>query len=350
MQQGVRYALAGLVFLAATTLHAQPNWIKVTDSTAFSSRDSSPNASVVHEGVVYVLAGYGRFDKGWESRSDTWRSVDGMNWELVNSSPPYSPYSLFVSFKGSIWAYGDDGNFRSTDGKKWDTVATNHFIPGGARGVVHEDAIFVVYGRTVLRSLDGENFEVLTANALWSHRYWPGLVSFKNRLWFFGGGDGYLTGLDYYYNDVWSSNNGVEWQFEGHADWPGRFWFSYSVFAERLWILGGWDYHQINNSEFGNMNDVWYTSDGVSWEYLETDSIFENRHASFTWIKDGYLYLSSGYGHGGVSRMYNDVWRLQFPRGGEFNIAYGDTLPLSPHAILSEPKGVLIERGQIVGA
>src|SRR5690606_35806218 len=116
---------------------AQPTfWLKVNDSTSYSPRDSSPNACVVHDGAVWILGGYrNENDTIWYSKSDVWKSGDGIHWTSVNEDPPYSPYSAFVSFKGFIWVFAGV-SFRSSDGVSWDTVHTNVGINYGSRAIV----------------------------------------------------------------------------------------------------------------------------------------------------------------------------------------------------------------------
>lgn len=291
---------------------SQNKWVKSTENTGFEPRDSSPNASVVHNGSFYVFAGYRHigFDQ-WESLSDTWKSTDGINWELINPAPPYYAYCSFVSFKGKIWAF-DEQSYSSENGVEWALINTNHHIPYASRAIVHNGSIYIAFGRNVLKSDDGITFLELTSSAPWTSRNWPGFVSFKNKLWFFGGGVNYRTGNDFYYSDVWSSTDGQYWvQETGQSNWPGRIWFSYQVFDQKIWAIGGWNYYEGRNGEYGNLNDTWYTENGINWVQVSTETKFPNRHASFIWCRDGYLWLSSGYGGGGESRMYNDIWKLK---------------------------------------
>ena len=97
---------------------------------------------------------------------------------------------------------------------------------------------------------------------------------------------------------------------KGHAEWEGRYWFTSSTFDDKLWIFGGWKVLDNGNDQFGNLNDVWSSSDGRVWK-RENDAPWQNRHAAYAWNFNNALYFSSGYGGGGTKRLYNDVWKFE---------------------------------------
>lgn len=314
------------------------HWIKVTDSTSFSPRDSSPNASIIHNDSVWVLAGWRTDGKKWFSKSDTYKSADGINWEMVNAEPPYSAYSAFVSYKGYMWAFGDSC-FRSKDGVVWEKIHPNIPFTDGTRGAVFQGDLWLTRGDNMFRSEDGLNWETVLADAPWAHRLGAGFHTFKGKLWFFGGGINYRTGSDYYFNDVWSSENGYDWNLEiENAAWAGRYWFVSMPYDDKLWLAGGWNYYNMDNENYGNQNDVWYTENGIEWFPFVPEGVWPERHAVFCWVLDGSLWISSGYGGGGATRLYNDVWKLtntwrtekltQSVALRDTTIIYGDTLAI----------------------
>ncbi len=92
-------------------------------------------------------------------------------------------------------------------------------------------------------------------------------VVFNNKLWIIGGYGGepitdYLgTSL---YNDVWSSSDGVTWtEVTANTPWKGRAGVTPVVFNNKLWIIGGYGY-----------NDVWSSSDGVTWTEVTANAPF----------------------------------------------------------------------------
>lgn len=314
-------------------------WAKITNAAAFSPRDQSANGIVHYQDKVWIFAGFSYYSLSntWYSTSNIWKSADMLNWEQVNGNPPYHPYSAFIVFKDQLWAF--DGNcWSSSDGVTWEKRAENAY-PGtvASRVVVKNDTLWFAKAKSVGYSTDGIHWFYSTpGNAPWQSRDWPGFVSFKNKLWYFGGGENYLSPDETYHNDVYVSEDGVNWDLvTEHAEWEGRYWFSYNVFDEKIWLLGGWDGLNKDNDEFGNLNDVWYTSDGTKWEQLSEEGAWPNRHSQFSIALDSCIYVSSGYGHGGQSRMYNDVWKYtgkspyQFNVSGNLNGVYGDTLLIS---------------------
>lgn len=285
-------------------------WQKITQNTGFSPRDSSPNASVYFDNKIWVLAGWRYIEETntYESHSDVYHSDIGVDWILVNSNPPYNPYSSFVSFKGWIWALSETA-YRSKDGVIWENLGEIPITSGG-RTAVLDEKLYWIKDNQIWTSDNGTSWILLSDSPPWSARDWPGLVTFQNKLWLIGGGINYNTEESYYYNDIWNSPNGVDWTLiNENADWPGRYWFSSIVFDEKMWILGGWNYFNNNNEFYGNQNDIWYTEDGVKWTELITD-VWPERHAMFSWINEvNEMFVSSGYGGGG--RLYNDVWRFR---------------------------------------
>ena len=72
-----------------------------------------------------------------------------------------------------------------------------------------------------------------------------------------------------YKNDVWSSSDGVTWtQESASAAFPVRADHQVVAFNNKLWLIGGYD--------GSRKNDVWSSSDGVNWyENKEFNFVFE---------------------------------------------------------------------------
>ncbi len=91
-----------------------------------------------------------------------------------------------------------------------------------------------------------------------------GLAAFNGKLWIIGG----VNGLIRYFNDVWSTPDGVHWTQEvQHAPWAARS-APALAFNDKLWLLGGLGTPQINSAVRG---DIWSSSDGVSWSQEISD-------------------------------------------------------------------------------
>jgi hypothetical protein len=154
--------------------------------------------------------------------------------------------------------------------------------------------------RDVWRSKNGNNWEeVKTVEPFWPQR---GLIGggavFKDRIWILGGGtyDTPANPQRKFFNDVWSSNDGVRWtQHVEHAPWHPREYHDVAVFDDKLWVLEGWNQQ--------NRNDVWYSAEGTNWTELP-DTPWKPRHASSVFVHDGSLWVVTG------NNMESDVWRL----------------------------------------
>ena len=71
-----------------------------------------------------------------------------------------------------------------------------------------------------------------------------------------------------------------------------------AVWDGRLWVMEGW------NQE--NRNDVWHSSDGVTWHELP-NTPWAPRHAASLFAHDDGLWMVAG------NNMFPDVWRLARP-------------------------------------
>ena len=87
---------------------------------------------------------------------------------------------------------------------------------------------------------------------------------FQDKVWIAGGfhnstSEGFRT------NDIWNSEDGVNWnRVTENAEWPRRINHAMVSFDNKLWLIGGFGTE-------GRIADVWNSDDGSSWN-LVTDS------------------------------------------------------------------------------
>lgn len=133
----------------------------------------------------------------------------------------------------------------------------------------------------------------VNAGPHWSPRFAHTSVVFQNKMWVMGGvnNSGSL-------NDVWSSNDGINWtESTGSAPWSPRYYHSSVVFDNKIWVIGGWgDAPSLHQN-----SDVWSSSDGTSWTLVTASAAFGQRaeHASIVFNNKMWVV-------GGMLR--NDVW------------------------------------------
>jgi hypothetical protein len=209
-------------------------WTEEVDGTSerLPWPDRHTAAAVVYDGRAWMIGG----GFGGGAYSDVWSSTDGVNWVQVTSNPPWIERSMHsaVVFDDKMWVIG---GHQSTTGY-W-----------GFNDVWH--------------STDGADWTRAVPtdpSKIWPARFSHQSVVFNGRIWVLGGR---FAGL--YFNDVWSSADGVDWVEEtSAAPWDPRGYFSAVVYANRLWVIGG------GNSISGDLNffgDIWSTADGVDWRY-----------------------------------------------------------------------------------
>lgn len=119
----------------------------------------------------------------------------------------------------------------------------------------------------------------LADQTTFSERRWHSLVSFQDRLWMFGGESGNPS-LPNKEKDLWHSNNGIDWVLATDtAPFGHRSINTPIVYNEKLFIIGG------SSSKPGSgifelpdfKNDVWATNNGVDWTQIEFNASFTER-------------------------------------------------------------------------
>ncbi|WP_373649102.1 galactose oxidase [Schlesneria sp. DSM 10557] len=230
-------------------------------------------------------------------------------------------------FKDQLWLFGGWFNsfqspprdtWSSSDGKTWKlvqqeapwkysdlpmtlTFADRMWFMGGwtngrlgGHGATNE----------VWSTNDGTNWE-LTSKAGWTPRIASAAVTFKGRMWILGGTENYYFGDDSSLkNDVWSSADGKEWTLETeHAGWSPRSYHQAAVLNDKIYVFGGGNYVPSYHA----LNDVWSSRDGKTWER-------ETEHAGWTprlWFSSvvyrDRMWVLGGWSNN-PSRNWGDVW------------------------------------------
>ncbi|MFM7270206.1 MAG: hypothetical protein ACKO2C_01050 [Actinomycetes bacterium] len=223
--------------------------------------------AVAHDGYAYVLGGqdFRVVPSGCPAGipgcppevptstffNDVWRSRDGVEWERRTDAAPWAGRSGLraVSFDGWIWIFGGSRNDDSA--------------VVGAQGPVRE------YFNDVWRSRDGSEWEQVTGDAPWAPRAGAVVVVRDGELYLLGGEAGFTcTPLPDceppYFNDVWRSADGAEWeQVTEAAGWsprPGH----QCVVTEEFICFGGFGLEE-------NPSDVWTSSDGRRWRLVSEE-------------------------------------------------------------------------------
>jgi hypothetical protein len=322
-------------------------WIQVTTNAPFAPRDGA--GALVFNKKMWLLGGWNPRDKKSFPRTcnnEVWNSADGALWSLVKPNTFLDANfdatkdwegrhtAGYVVLKNKMWIVGGDAIQRhypsdvwnSANGKTWTWVNQGQPAPWGPRvlhyTVAFKNKIWVIGGQTtpqfapeeevfyrdIWNSSDGVSWKQVKPR----EPYWPqrgmigGSVVLKNRIWILGGGtyDTPKIPTRKFYNDVWSSPDGVNWTCHlESAPWHPRQYHDVAVFDNRMWVLEG--YHK----DGGNRKDVWYSANGVDWREV-LDTPWKPRHASSIFVHDHALWVVAG------NNMESDVWKLVRRSGG----------------------------------
>ena len=322
--------LALIIGLYRTVSFAQqnPDWIQESPAVAWQARDSQ--AELVYKNKLWIFGGW--FNSKEAPPRDVWNSADGKKWNLINNSAPWihSDLSMSIVFKNKMWMMGGWYNGRleghsasnkvwsSTDGIKWKSETDKAaWTPRIASAIVEFKGKIWILGGTenyyfgdktslkndVWYTSNGRDWKMATANAGWSPRAYHQAAVLNNKIYVFGGGN-YVP--EYHaLNDVWSSEDGINWVKEiSSAPWHERLWFNSVVYRNRIWVMGGW-----SNNPYKNHQDVWFTKDGKTWEEYKSDKVWKERHEASTFVFKDKIWIAGGMN----PPLVNDVWSLRLP-------------------------------------
>ena len=202
---------------------------------------------------------------------DVWNSADGVNWDWVNQGNPvpWGPRVLHYTFvfQDKIWIIGGQtlpqfapaneifysDIWNTVDGIHWEQVEiTRPFTP--CHGMIGGKAIFkeriwllgggtyetpthpqYTYTNDVWSSPDGKVWERHIEQAPWRGRVYHDVAVFDDRLWVLEGQGSHHRNM----NDVWYSANGYDWYEVPDTPWKERHAASVFVCQNALWMLGG---------------------------------------------------------------------------------------------------------------
>jgi hypothetical protein len=126
-----------------------------------------------------------------------------------------------------------------------------------------------------------------------------------------------------FFNDVWSSRDGVQWQqLTAHAEWAGRAGLSVEVLNGAIYVFGGSvndDSAVVGGPPTRNyFNDVWKSADGRTWTHVLEHAPWAPRAGAATVVKNGWIYLLGGENGFTCAPLpnctppyFNDVWRTR---------------------------------------
>jgi hypothetical protein len=252
---------------------------------------------------------------------NSWSSPDGVTWTKHDKTDTGSRiWQTTVFFNNYLWTFGgmeyaartvQNDIWRSADGSTWEKVGNAAWSPrkspavvvyqgklwlfGGARHVAN-DFTSDQFANDVWTSEDGVNWTQVTDAALWSPVDEPKVVALNDAL--------YLVGADGR-ADVWRSTDGKNWtQTTAEAPWTARHGYAAIMFDNKIWVYGGYIGKSTNS-----VNDIWYTSDGATWVQQAEHAPWGPRMPLSVVYQDK-LWIFSGKHTGGKDSWGGDVWTM----------------------------------------
>jgi hypothetical protein len=132
----------------------------------------------------------------------------------------------------------------------------------------------------------------------WQPRDSAGELVFDGAMWILGG----WTNTDGRLNDVWKSTDGVTWQMvTAAAPWAERNTPGVAVHEGKMWISGG------ASSAGTSHSDLWSSTDGVNWTLATDNAPWGPRSAHTMLSFQGKLYVTGGMDVA-TGTHYTDVW------------------------------------------
>ncbi len=248
-------------------------WTELIDDADWSNRFD--HAAVAFNNKLWVIGGYNPGERKNDSYlEDVWSSSDGLSWELVTDNAP------FKGRRGHTVTVFDDGTGEAM------------FLVGGF--TVDEETGYREYNNDVWRSEDGKNWtEIkvraypLRGNLPYIHDWFPRMNHVTlaanhggtNYLYIIGGST-MLEDVEsrysmIYFNDVWRSSNGIDWDSLSISDNIGiraQHGASVDPLTQRIFIQGGMHgviYESDNYESYpsSSWRALWSSLDGVTWSH-----------------------------------------------------------------------------------
>jgi hypothetical protein len=271
------------------------NWIKAGNNTLPTG--ISYRSHVVWQNLVIIA---GKYENTIPPKytAEVWVSEDLLNWSKLSLERPFTDLSGPLLFPKNDYLYLLGGttsrrvqlfdSWRTQDLVTWEKLeAPNDVFLYSFSYYETSNGYFKITNSGTLHATDGINwstFEInpedisdlrITNEPGGFFRSDFGVVTLNDELFIFGGkgiSTDYYSG---YYNDVWKSADGYDWELivDGYYDeiirdefnsFPARSRFSTVVFKDTIFMFGG--------SSGTQETDTWVSPNGVDWyQYAKTE-------------------------------------------------------------------------------
>lgn len=173
----------------------------------------------------------------------------------------------------------------------------------------------VVFSAAALPAMAVEyQWTPVASAAAFAPRDGAGALTFNDRMWLLGGWNPSVFPKRST-NEVWTSTDGINWDFVNYAPWEPRHTAGYAVLDDKMWIVGGdplQGHYDPPLYEGHYQPDVWNTSDGVNWTKVTASAPWGQRCLHCTIVHDNKIWVMGGQTTPqfapATEVLYNDVW------------------------------------------
>jgi len=270
---------------------------EVTQNAKWTKRWDMSTA--IFNNQMWIFGGYNPGLHGEDSYlEDVWSSSDGEKWNLINNNAPWH------GRRGHVTVTFNDGN--------GDAI----YLIGGFS--VDESTGYRQYCNDVWKSSDGKNWNQIKLQTTpffnsetdWYPRFDHTVVvanhNHINYMYLIGGAS-LIVGKPAdsamkYFNDVWRSKDGINWEKLKNNDFGlrGNHAAVVNQVSGEIFIQGGYhgnyfDTDSALNEPIKNFRNVWKSSDGINWE---SDSINRGFSTDYMWRANHKLVIYHDYIYG----------------------------------------------------
>jgi hypothetical protein len=104
-------------------------------------------------------------------------------------------------------------------------------------------------------------------------------------------------------NDVWYSTDGVTWiQATANAGFSPRLMHSSLVFDNKMWVISGREWSGMAK------DDAWYSTDGITWILADPHLSFSPKWGNSSLVFDNKMWIIAGQSN----VLASDVWYSNF--------------------------------------
>jgi hypothetical protein len=292
------------------------DWVQVSDNLPFTARDGAGLLNFKNK--MWLLGGWDPPNhEPYYTENEVLSSTNGVQWNFeTNAAWPARHCGAWLTNDTTMWVIGGDPQsgcltdvWKTNNGKQWTQMVSE--IPGfvnrnNPNYAILNDKLLVFGGEQcnghglndVWQSSDGLHWNQI-AQAPWEGRGMQlnNCVDDNGQLWLLGGANESDRRT---FNDVWKTTDGITWTLVSEsAPWSGRYWHTVAWFDGKIWMLGGM-------TPGIEMNDVWYSEDGIDWKELKSTTgnwPLATRHAQSTTVYENALWYMCGINT-------NNAWKI----------------------------------------